>query len=560
MKRFMIPIAGLLLAGLVANIGSQQLTPFSRTVTVTPQSYRRTTWLSIPMITWGADLVTVRANGDVERTASGSAFDRQGLKIELFREDDFAAQVRKFVSGEIAYLRGTMGMINMAADKTELDGRTQLVVIYQHSWSAGGDALVVKSGIKSIKDLAGKTIAVQAYGPHVDYLLKLLTDAGLGPTDVDIVWTKDLVGPEGDTPMAKFYEANVQAAFVIIPDALALTSQGTVGTGAEDSVKGATIALSTKTANRIIADVYAVRKDYFEQNRDEVRRFVQALMLAEEEVRDLYKAKDSRYDKMLTAAAAMILDSAGAIADMEGMAFLDAELAGYDGNVKFFTDTSWPRHFGKLSAEIQAAYIRLGLLSQTSQLRQADWDFSQFTGLRYANRVESSRFDASKVSTVVAKKQQQETLEDEYLFKLEIFFQPNQQTFSVGMYEAEFAQIVELAATYGGAVITIEGHSDPMGFLRKQKEGASELVLRQIRQAAKNLSFSRANAVRDALIGYAADQNVTLDPAQFAVVGYGIDKPRHAKPATQQQWLDNMRVDFRIIQIEAEADVFVPLD
>ena len=69
---------------------------------------------------------------------------------------------------------------------------------------------------------------------------------------------------------------------MIIPDALALTSSGTIGTGAEDSVKGARILLSTKTANRIIADVYAVRSDYFESNRAEVEKFVQGLIQGEE--------------------------------------------------------------------------------------------------------------------------------------------------------------------------------------------------------------------------------------------------------------------------------------
>ncbi|KKK90897.1 hypothetical protein LCGC14_2718390, partial [marine sediment metagenome] len=335
----------------------------------------------------GADLVTVHANGDTKRTASGSAFAGQKLKIELFREDDFVNQVSRFMEGEIVYLRGTMGMMNMAADVTDKDQRTRLVIVYQHSWSTGGDAFVVKRGIKSVKDLKGKTIAIQAYGPHVDYMTKLLSDAGLTIKDVNLVWTKDLVGPEGDTPMAKLYDENVDAAFVIIPDALALTNQGNVGTGAEDSARGAVIMLSTKTASRIINDVYAVRKDYFDQNRDEVRRFVQALMIAEEEVRDLYKAKSSRYNKMLSAAAGMILDSTGAIVDMEGMAFLDAEMARYDGNVKFFTDKNYPRNFSKLNNEIQTAYIGLGLIARKAALLQGNWDYSAFTGLRYANRV-----------------------------------------------------------------------------------------------------------------------------------------------------------------------------
>ena len=50
----------------------------------------------------------------------------------------------------------------------------------------------------------------------------------------------------------------------IIPDALNLTSGGDSGTGAAGSVKGAKILLSTKTASRVIADVYAVRSDYLE--------------------------------------------------------------------------------------------------------------------------------------------------------------------------------------------------------------------------------------------------------------------------------------------------------
>ena len=76
---------------------------------------------------------------------------------------------------------------------------------------------------------------------------------------------------------------------MIIPDALALTSNGTVGTGAEDSVKGARILLSTKTANRIIADVYAVRADYFESNRAAVERFVRGLIEGETALRELVR-------------------------------------------------------------------------------------------------------------------------------------------------------------------------------------------------------------------------------------------------------------------------------
>ena len=54
--------------------------------------------------------------------------------------------------------------------------------------------------------------------------------------------------------------------------------------------------------------------------------------------------------------------------------------------------------------------------------------------------------------------------------------------------------------------------------------------------------------------------------AVVAVVGHGIAKPRGGlcgddpcPPKNEREWRDNMRVEFRIIQVEAESDVFKPL-
>lgn len=537
------------------------LESFSQRLKVSPKNYSDQTWTKVPLITWGADIVTIYANGGQIKTADNSIFGQLGLKLEIFREDDFQKQVERFLNGEIPYLRGTMGMINMAADVCNRNAKTQLVVVYQHSWSAGGDALVVKEGINRVSDLRGKTIAIQKYGPHVDYLMKLLTDAGLSVADVNLIWTTDLVGPTGDTPMAKLYEQNVDAAFVIIPDALALTSSGTVGTGSEDSVKGARILLSTKTANRIISDVYAVRKDYFDGHRNEVKKFVSGLLKAEEEVRDLFKDKrKAAYQKVIAAAAKMLLDSEQAIGDTEGL-YYDAELTGYQGNVKFFADPNYPRNFSNLTNEIQSSFMQLGLLAQQTELLKAGWDYTELkAGLKYADVGEVSRFKKDEVTTVITKRQQQDTLGEGELFAFEIYFQANQNTFSVDLYGEQFRKVVELASTYGGAVITIEGHSDPMGYLRKKKEGQSQIILKRIIQAAKNLSLSRSNRVRDEIIGFAGAEGITLDPAQFATVGHGIAKPKYPVPKTKQQWLDNMRVEFKVVQVEAEADVFIPLD
>ncbi len=520
--------------------------------------------VQLPIITWGGDIATILANGNSLKTRRDSLFGKKGLKFNMVRDDVFSDQVKSYMSGKSPYLRGTMGMINQAADLLHKNPATKPKIIYQLTWSTGGDGLVVKSGIRSAKDLKGKTIAVQAYGPHVAYMTKILTDAGLSVGDVKIRWLPDLTGTD-NSPMAALYERDVDAVFVIIPDALALTSGGSIGTGAEGSVKGAKILLSTRTANRIIADVYAVRSDYYESNRKDVENFVEGLMQAQSQLDGMMRGTASREtNQLLSSAAKILLDSSEAVADVKGL-YADCKFVGTEGNNQFFNDPGYPRSLSKLSAEIQESFIDLGLITGTHSFESVISDYKQFN---VSDRSGSSggQFDQEKVASVIARKQQQGTLGEGELFSFEIFFKPNQNEFSSDLYDDSFRKVLEYASTYGGALITVEGHSDPLGYLRRLKKGAQSLELGRIKQSAKNLSLTRSISVRDSLIEYANSKNITLDTSQFAVVGHGIGKPKNGvcgnepcAPKNEKQWRDNMRVEFRIIQIEAESSVFTPL-
>ncbi|KKU51855.1 MAG: ABC-type nitrate/sulfonate/bicarbonate transport system, periplasmic component [Parcubacteria group bacterium GW2011_GWA2_47_10] len=547
--------------------------PLTKVVNVEVGPVRAGGITQVPIITWGGDIATIYANGNSRSTARGSVFDREGLRLNLVHEDVFPKQVEDYMSGKTPYLRGTIGQINMAAEILKRDPRTEPVFIYQLTESAGGDMVVVKPGIKTAKDLCGKTIVLQAYGPHVDYMTKIVTDACGSVDKVRIKWTKDITAPANgaeNSPAAAFREdKSVDAAFVIAPDGMALTSNGTVGSGAEGSVKGARVLMSTKTANRVIADVYAVRADYFKSNRADVEKFVHGLFVGEEQLRALFKnrsAKAADYKQMLTASAEILLDSPKATADVEGL-YDGAEFSGFRGNVAFFGNPSYPRNFEKRTDEIQSAFMMMGLSGQKVAMSHAKWDYSRLkAGLTDIAGVEAPRFDSAEVAKVIDRQQKQGTLGQGELFSFEVFFQPNQNTFTKDLYGKDFSRVVEYASTYGGAVITIEGHSDPLGYLKAKKESQPEDVLRRIMQSAKNLSLARANAVRDSIIGYAKSKGITLDASQFVVVGHGIEKPKTGKcgndpcaPKTESEWRSNMRVEFRVIQIEAESSAFKPL-
>ncbi len=150
--------------------------------------------------------------------------------------------------------------------------------------------------------------------------------------------------------------------------------------------------------------------------------------------------------------------------------------------------------------------------------------------------------------------------EEGTLFVIEINFDPNQSNFSETQYSADYQKALEIAQTFGGALVVIEGHSDPLGVLRARKDGKAAIEVREMEQVAKNLSVQRANSVRTSFISYCKRNNFTVDESQFAAVGMGIKAPKFNPPRTQEEWAYNRRVVFRIKQIEAELTEFTPLD
>ena len=534
------------------------LEPLSKVVAgVAIAEIKKNARIQLPVNSRAGDIATVLANGGQAQTQPGSIFNKAKLNFQLVPGRDFSTQIENYLSGKSPYLRGTVGMINMAAEALAQDPRTQPVIIYQMSWSTGGDALVVKSGISSVKSLKGKTIALQAYGPHVDFMARILQDAGLTLNDVSLRWLPDLTGAE-NSPMAAFQQDDVDAAFVITGDALTLTS-----TGAANSVQGARVLLTTDTANRMIADVYAVRSDYLQSHRNEVEKFVQALLEAGEALQSLVVGKQSRssdYHQLMSAAALLLLESETATAGVEGI-YAGYELAGWQGNVIFFESPVFPRSLAHLSSESQPAFISLGLIEKPIHLQSAGWDYAQLRdGLSLTGSTSGSRFNQQEAATFVAQQQRQGALNESELFSFEISFEPSQESFPENLYQDAFKKAVELASTYGGALITIEGHSDPLGYLRKKSSGESPQVLGRIKQSAKNHSLTRSVRVRDSIISYALSHGVTLYRNQFAVTGQGIANPitgicsnEPCIPKTEKEWRNNMRIEFHILQVEAES-------
>jgi NitT/TauT family transport system substrate-binding protein len=352
--------------------------PLAERIKTSVGNVKKTTPMRVPMITWGGDMVTILANGMDTRTQPGSAMAQAGLDYEFVLQDNFDKQLQDYLSGQSPYLRCTIGMCNQALDLINQDPRTKPVVIYQLTWSRGGDTLVAKNNIMTVDQLKGKTIAIQAYGPHVDFMTTLLTQAGLKMNDVNLKWMADLtLSPNSPAEALKLED--IDASFMIISDAYGLTSGRRVGTGKNDSIEGARMIISTMYARRIIADVYVVRSDYFEQNKSEVQAFVQALMSTSKDFQSLMAdLSNPKKLKLLEASADILLGDKTAQMDIENL-YYDAQFVDKQGNVDFFNNPEFPYRLDVLNKQVQDAFNAIGLIKQKAPMASAGWDYASLS-------------------------------------------------------------------------------------------------------------------------------------------------------------------------------------
>lgn len=560
--------------------------------------------LMVPYITWGGDMVTFYANGGL-RTQPGTIFQKQGLDIQLTAGDNFIQQVRDYLSGKTPFLRGTFRMIGMASEAIGSDPRTQGVVILQLTWSAG-DHMVVRQQIKKIDDLKGKTIALQKGGPHVGMLDDILKTAQIKWEEVTIIWTDDLTGTQ-NAPAEQFRKnTGIDVCFVITPDMIGLTGGlQNIGSGAEGTVKGAYVRVSTAQLSRSIADVYVCRKAFYDANKDLISKFVAGYLKGTEEVLDLKKAYETKGSKELDKLLLLTQQIYGkdVIPTLEEDAYgllADCALVGHQGNVAFFTDETNITGFKQFQESALDLALSRGYASKRYQLISSDLDYNAPVFTSYLTRIgvaRKDRFRAEIVQGEIEDFTQRGALDENTLYSFTIYFEPNQQDFPLQLYQESFQRILELGAKYGNVVVAVRGHSDPTLTLKElimagMKKGAlqragspgnysysykgkpldlnsiqdvikivdsggfdgvAEHNPRQTMQAALNLSRNRAEKVIESLSNYAQIKGLNFDTTQIQPFGVGIREPFITKPRDIEEAKKNMRVEFRLVKVSAEA-------
>jgi NitT/TauT family transport system substrate-binding protein len=469
---------------------------------------------------WAGWLPVIAANHGTKPNPDSVFSKKYGFQVEMVLMDDPVVARDAFASGEVHTLWGTVDMMTLFAPELSRDSRTSPRVVQQIDFSSGGDGIVVRNNIKSVADLKGKTITLAQNSPSEYYLTSLLLSAGLRPSDIKTKYTATAF----EAAAAFVADKNVDGCVSWAPDIYKIPER----------VAGTRILSSTADANKLIADVYAVRAD-FQRDHPEV---VEGLAAGIFEGMDMIKDKPEEPAKWMADAFGM---KPAEVMNMRN----DAHPTNFAENIQFFLNASNPTNFERTWKNAAYVYRELGRISAPVQFDQV-MDFTVIQALQKKGTF-AHQTDESVASFTPASFRKTPAEAPILTQTIRINFFPN----SANPYEparddldkpvpgklydpnvdATLEQVARLAGQFARAVILIEGHTD------------SSMKGRVPQQAVRDLSLARAEAIKRALI-----DKYKFDPNKFSIEGKGWDVP--ADPSAPDNNALNRRVEISVFPPE----------
>jgi NitT/TauT family transport system substrate-binding protein len=474
--------------------------------------------VQFPINVWIGWLPIVAANHGFAPNTESIFFKKYGIKVNLKLIDDPVVARDAFASGESHVLWGTLDMMVLFAPELMKDSRTAPRIYQQIDWSNGGDGMVVRSNIGSVRELKGKTVVYAQNSPSQYFLNNLLLNAGLQPSQVNHKYT------------ATAFEA--AAAFVADKSIDGCVSWAPDIYKIPERVKGTRILTTSAEANKLIADVWAARADFAKDHPDAIEGLVSGIFEGMRALKD---------DSFKAQAMQWMAEGYGmGVDEIKGMAN-DAYSTSFGDNKDFFLNANSPSNFERTWKNATFVYKELGVLATPVRFDEV-MDFSVIKKLSDQNAFADMKQEL-KTSFAPASVQKYSAEKPILTQTIRINFYPNSsnifepqhnemgQLVDNTLYDpnvtATLEKVARLSGQYERAVIAIVGHTD------------SSMQGKVPRVAVDKLSKDRAEAVKTALV-----KKYNFDPNKFVVDGKGWDSP--ADPSDPLNQALNRRVEIAV--------------
>lgn len=305
--------------------------------------------IAFPINVWGGWAAMIAANGGFDGQESSPLYKDYKIKLHFYVEPDPTKLLKDYVSGKTPFLWSTVDMAVLLAQR--LPDSARFRIMQQMDWSNGGDGVLVRkdSGIQKANDLSGKTVVLAPFSPSHYFILNLLKIANIDPQKVKFAYTTEAYG----AARAFFEKPEYQAAVTFSPDIYKIPDWKN-----EKNEAVFQRLASTKEAAGVIADTWAVREDFYQENKDLVRNIVMSFF----EGLEVYKANPQQVAQWMVDGYARFGTplSLKECQDMIG----DAFLTGFSNNMNFFNQADDPTNFARTWENATAAWKTAGLITK----------------------------------------------------------------------------------------------------------------------------------------------------------------------------------------------------
>lgn len=483
--------------------------------------------VEFPINVWPGWAPIIVANQGLEPNDQSVFFKKFGFYVHLAIVDDPVKARDLFASGQSHILWGTLDMMALFAPELVKDSRTVPVICQQIDFSSGGDGIVARGEIRSINDFRAnggkrKKVVLAQNSPSHYLIMSLLIDAGIDPGDIDFKWAADAPSAAKIFVQDPSYDAFVGWS----PDIYVVTDK----TG----IKGTRLVVTTGTANHLIADVWAVRNDFFRDHPDVVSGLVQGIFDGMDQVR-----KDPKNAARGLAAAFKLPqeDCEKMVGSDGGVAEGDAHLTNYRENTKFFLDPFNPANFEVVWNSASTIYKSLGTIQHPVPAAKVKAS-SVLSGMADAYKEVRDLSQPTFRPDALAKMSAEAGAGQVLTKAVMVSFEPNKSVLNQEYdttIPGTLEEIGKLAGKFGNAYIIIEGNTDA------SRKGIVPADL------VRQLSYDRADAVRRSIM-----DKYHFDPNKFKVVGNGWDNPlpNCTDASNAEHNKKNRRVEVKVFPLE----------
>lgn len=455
--------------------------------------------LTIGINCWSPYGALIRMNGGLEPNENSRMFKEYGIKLLIKKTDIFEDSRNQFKNGDLDLVYCTADVLPTETGTGSSMTESEAQLFLQTDWSRGGDAIVITKGINTVADLRGKTIALAQGTASHSLLIATLEANGMSMKDVNVKLVSN--GIEA----AQLFKANaVHAAVVWSPDDLDCTDPKT-------GVPGSKILTNTKSAMYIIADGVLAKKKLLDEKKDIVVKFATAWLVGNSEVATSEQAKREAAKFF---AEAFNVDEAFALNGIE-----NARLTTLGDNKNFFgLNPSYVGMTGEqLYSRMSIKYAEIGLAKNPNA-----WRNVSNTSIIEAIQLTSGQ-EPEAQKTFTPAKEEHKTAASIANKKISINFESGSYLLSEDAMFTIDREYANIAKTFTGARIRIEGNTDAVGNYQKNKE----------------LSLKRANAVANYL-------KKAYNLSGFIIIGNGPDQA--IADGVKDENVNYRRTDFELVQ------------